>query len=61
MKCRCDKKFDIPECCGRYLEDPEGTLVHTEKVCYRTTPAGAPASHTIIEILPGSVALEGTS
>lgn len=40
MKCNCDK-FDVPECCGRYLEDVMGNIVHTENVCYDVT-SGTP-------------------
>lgn len=50
-KCWC-QKFDVPECCDRYLEDPQGTLVHTAAVCYRVS-FGPVASYAVVDILPG--------
>ena len=40
MKCNCDKKFEVPSCCLRYLEDARGFLVHTETVCYEKNEDG---------------------
>ena len=34
--CRCGR-FLVPNCCGEYLEDPQGLRHHTEAVCYRTS------------------------
>lgn len=40
-RCWC-KRFDVPWCCGRYLEDAEGKIVHTPDVCYRVGDDGLP-------------------
>jgi len=34
-KCNCGR-FEVPVCCKRYLEDPEGKIVHTECICYES-------------------------
>lgn len=33
MKCSCGR-YEVPQCCKRYLADAMGNLVHTETVCY---------------------------
>ena len=43
MKCSCGR-FEVPQCCRRYLEDALGNLVHTELVCYEQVRTGEWAS-----------------
>lgn len=52
-QCWC-KKFLVPECCDRYLEDPKGKLVHTKAICYQVEQ-GPTASCSVVTILPGPV------
>lgn len=39
--CWCGR-FRVPTCCGRYLEDISGRLVHTPTVCYSQDNMGNP-------------------
>lgn len=44
--CSCPKAFSIPANGTRYLENEQGTLVHTATVCYKVLDSST------LEILP---------